>query len=153
MSAPKTPSYGGQKFNAGTFVIKTDGAPADLRAQLDAASKDLGLKVVAVTEMPKTAMHDIPAPRIALMHTWTNTQNEGWYRIAFDQLHIPYDYIADQKLKTMTDLSVEIRRDPIRTRRRLGAVDYERPSHRHRRSDSIQGLDHHAEPGRSSRHH
>ncbi len=105
MSALEAPySAGAQKFNAGTFVIKTDGAPSDLRAQLDSASKDLGLKVVAVSEMPKTAMHDIPAPRIALIHTWTNTQNEGWYRIAFDQLHIPYDYIADQKLKTMTDL-------------------------------------------------
>jgi len=105
MSALEAPySAGSQKFNAGTFVIKTDGAPSDLRAQLDSASKDLGLKVVAVSEMPKTAMHDIPAPRIALIHTWTNTQNEGWYRIAFDQLHIPYDYIADQKLKTMTDL-------------------------------------------------
>ncbi len=101
MSALEAPY---QKFNAGTFVIKTEGAPADLRTQLEGAAKDLGLKVVAVSEMPKTAMHDIPAPRIALIHTWTNTQNEGWYRIAFDQLHIPYDYIADQKLKTMTDL-------------------------------------------------
>jgi hypothetical protein len=105
MSALEAPlSVGSQKFNAGTFVIKADGAPADLRAQLDSAAKELGLRVVAVSEMPKTAMHDIPAPRIALIHTWTNTQNEGWYRIAFDQLHIPYDYIADQKLKTMTDL-------------------------------------------------
>jgi hypothetical protein len=76
----------------------------DLRFQLDAAAKDLGLKVVGVANVPATAMHDIPAPRIALIHTWTNTQNEGWYRIALDQLHIPYDYIADQKLKTMTDL-------------------------------------------------
>src|ERR1039457_6893767 len=45
-----------------------------------------------------------PAPRIALVHTWTNTQNEGWYRVAFDQTHIPYDYISDQKLKEITDL-------------------------------------------------
>jgi hypothetical protein len=105
MSALEAPySAGSQKFNAGSFVIKVEGAPVDLRPQLTAAAKDLGLKVVAVSEMPKTAMHDIPAPRIALIHTWTNTQNEGWYRIAFDQLKIPYDYIADQKLKTMTDL-------------------------------------------------
>ncbi len=102
IEAPMT--EGGQKFNAGSFVIKVEGAPADLRSQLDSAAKDLGLKVLAVSEMPKTAMHDIPAPRIALIHTWTNTQNEGWYRIALEQLHIPYTYLADQKLKTMTDL-------------------------------------------------
>ncbi len=94
----------GQKFNAGSYVIKVEGAPVGLKSQLDSAAKELGLNVFAVSEMPKTAMHDVPAPRIALIHTWTNTQNEGWYRIALDQLHIPYDYIADQKLKTMTDL-------------------------------------------------
>jgi hypothetical protein len=94
----------GQKFNAGTFVIKAEGAPADLKAQLESAAKDLGLRVTGVADVPKVAMHDISAPRIALIHTWTNTQNEGWYRIGLDSLHIPYDYIADQKLKTMTDL-------------------------------------------------
>ena len=78
--------------------------------------------------MPKTAMHDIPAPRIALIHTWTNTQNEGWYRIALDQLHIPYDYIADQKLKTMTDLRSKydvILFGPVGG---VGAIDRERPA-------------------------
>ena len=105
MSALEAPlTLGGQKFNAGTFVIQSLGAGSNMRIEMEAAAKDLGLKVVAVSEMPATAMHDIPAPRIALIHTWTNTQNEGWYRIALDQLHIPYDYIADQKLKTMTDL-------------------------------------------------
>ena len=37
-------------------------------------------------------------PRIALVHTWINTQDEGWYRIEFDRLGIPYDYISDQVL-------------------------------------------------------
>ncbi|HVO97603.1 MAG TPA: M14 family zinc carboxypeptidase [Bryobacteraceae bacterium] len=105
MQAAETAFDGaGQKFNAGTFVIKVEGAPVDLRTQLEAAAKDLGLRVTGVAELPQVAMHDIPAPRIALIHTWTNTQNEGWYRIALDQLHIPYDYVADQKLKTMTNL-------------------------------------------------
>ena len=36
--------------------------------------------------------------------TWTNTQNEGWFRIAFDRLQIPYDYISDIKLGAITDL-------------------------------------------------
>ena len=83
-------SAGGQNFNAGTFIIKSDAAS---RADIETNARELGLKAVAVAELPKVAMHDIAAPRMVLIHTWTNTQNEGWYRIALDQLHIPYDYI------------------------------------------------------------
>jgi len=38
------------------------------------------------------------------VHTWTNTQNEGWFRVAFDRLQIPYDYISDQKLRATGNL-------------------------------------------------
>jgi hypothetical protein len=30
------------------------------------------------------------------MHTWINTQDEGWWRLAFDQLQVPFDYISTQ---------------------------------------------------------
>jgi Zinc carboxypeptidase len=92
---------GGQSFNSGTFVIKSDAAS---RSDVESNARDLGLKVVAVTELPKVAMHDIAAPKIVVVHTWTNTQNEGWYRIALDQLHIPYEYISDKKLGEIADL-------------------------------------------------
>jgi len=57
-----------------------------------------------VDEPPKVPMHALAAPRIALVHSWINTQNEGWYRIAFDDLKIPYEYISDQKLRLIPDL-------------------------------------------------
>jgi hypothetical protein len=95
---------GGRKYNAGSFVIKTEGNPSDLRTRLAAAAGELGLNAAGVAELPKAPMHDIAAPRIALVHSWINTQNEGWYRIALDQLKIPYEYISDQKLKTIADL-------------------------------------------------
>ena len=41
-------------------------------------------------------MREISLPRIAILHTWINTQDEGWYRIAFDSLKVPYDYISTQ---------------------------------------------------------
>jgi hypothetical protein len=34
------------------------------------------------------------------MHTWRETQNEGWVRFALDRLGIPYTYIADQEIRT-----------------------------------------------------
>ncbi len=45
-----------------------------------------------------------PFPRIALMHTWLNTQTEGWWRMALDQLHVPYDYISTQDVASLADL-------------------------------------------------
>jgi hypothetical protein len=35
-------------------------------------------------------------PRIAIMHTWLDTQTEGWWRMALDKLGIKYDYISTQ---------------------------------------------------------
>ena len=52
---------------------------------------------VAVT--PGLAGIDVAAaklPRIALMHTWLDTQTEGWWRMALDQLGVKYDYISTQ---------------------------------------------------------
>jgi hypothetical protein len=35
-------------------------------------------------------------PRIALMHTWLTTQDEGWWRLALESMKIPYEYISTQ---------------------------------------------------------
>jgi len=84
----------GKTFNAGTFIIKTADNPANLESVLDEAGKLHGLPVTAVAAVPAVAMHEIPVPRIALVHTWQSTQNEGWVRIALDELQIPYDYVS-----------------------------------------------------------
>jgi hypothetical protein len=95
---------GDRGFNAGSFIVKTEGNPGDLRSRLESAAAASGIAVYASAEVPKVAMHELAAPRIALVHTWTNTQNEGWFRVAFDRLQIPYDYISDQKLKATANL-------------------------------------------------
>src|SRR5690606_36878327 len=43
---------------------------------------------------PAVPTHPVAAPRIAVMHTWQTTQNEGWVRLALDEYGIPYDYIS-----------------------------------------------------------
>jgi hypothetical protein len=50
---------------------------------------------------------DVPnakLPRIALMHTWLDTQTEGWWRMALDQLGVHYDYISTQDAARTSDL-------------------------------------------------
>ena len=44
------------------------------------------------------------APRIALLHTWLSTQDEGWWRLALDQLGVPYAYISTQDVAKDADL-------------------------------------------------
>jgi len=95
---------GDKQFNAGSFVIKADGNPADLRRQLEAAVGELGLMGLAVDKLPDVKMHSLGVPRIAILHSWTNTQNDGWYRIEFDRLQIPYTYISDQVVRNTANL-------------------------------------------------
>ncbi len=92
---------GGQKFQAGAVIIPAENAS---RSAIDAAAKNLGLKITAVDAMPSVAKHDLAAARIALVHTWTSTQNEGWVRLALDAAKVPYDYISDHKIRDTSDL-------------------------------------------------
>ncbi|HKY30660.1 MAG TPA: M14 family zinc carboxypeptidase [Pyrinomonadaceae bacterium] len=82
---------GGRKFNRGSFIIRK-AALADIRQ----AATEFGLQVQVVEAAPNVKTHAVKAPRIALMHTWMNTQDEGWWRLALDQLSVPYDYISTQ---------------------------------------------------------
>jgi hypothetical protein len=90
---------GGTKFARGSFVIRNVA-----HADLDKAAKDLGLKAHAVAAPPTVKLHPARAARIAILHQWTNTQTEGWWRQAFDVNGIPYDYIDPQTVRNTADL-------------------------------------------------
>ena len=95
---------GEQQFNAGSFIVRKDGNPQDLRARLESAVTELGLKAIGVEKLPEVKTHELAVPRIAIVHTWTNTQNEGWFRIEFDRLQIPYSYISDHVIRNTPNL-------------------------------------------------
>ncbi|HLG14791.1 MAG TPA: M14 family zinc carboxypeptidase [Blastocatellia bacterium] len=104
LAAEDTFKSGDRQFNAGSFIIRTDGNSADLRQRLEAAVTDLGLTAVAVDKLPEVKTHELAVPRIAIVHTWTNTQNEGWFRIEFDRLQIPYSYISVHAIRDTANL-------------------------------------------------
>jgi hypothetical protein len=89
----------GHKFNRGSFIIRK--APAD---DLQRAASDLGIQVLAVAEAPTVKTHPVKAARVAVMHTWLSTQDEGWWRLAFDQLQVPFAYISTQDAAKDADL-------------------------------------------------
>jgi hypothetical protein len=80
----------GRKFRAGAFIIRNAN-----RAALEPTLTALGLSAWAVAAAPTVRTHNLDVPRIGYIHSWANTQNEGWVRAAFDTYGVPYTYFAD----------------------------------------------------------
>jgi hypothetical protein len=93
-----------KQFNAGSFIIKSEGNPSDLKQRLESAATELGFNAVAVDRVPDVKTHELAVPRIAILHTWTNTQNDGWFRMEFDRLKIPYKYISVHEIRDTQNL-------------------------------------------------
>jgi hypothetical protein len=95
MSAAERPfDLDGHHFAAGAFVI-----PSADRASIEPQIRELGLAAWATDAMPAVPLHDLDVPRIAVIHTWTSTQDEGWVRLALDALHVPYEYFGDNLVR------------------------------------------------------
>ena len=80
----------GRKFNRGSFIIRKGSD------ELRRVAGELGIQVYAVADAPSVKTHPVRAARIAMMHTWLTTQDEGWYRIGLDQNQVPFAYISTQ---------------------------------------------------------
>ena len=98
-SVEKPFDAGEKHFAAGSLLIT--GAQED---QLTGVLHDLSLDAERLSVTPLVPAHAIAAPRIALMHTWLDTETEGWWRYAFDAENVPYDYISTQKVANEDDL-------------------------------------------------
>jgi hypothetical protein len=82
----------GTTYPAGTYFA--DNTPA-IR---DAVSR-LGMKGIAVPAAPSVRSHAVQLPRVAFVHTWIETQNEGWVRHALEEMGVPFTYMSTQRLK------------------------------------------------------
>jgi hypothetical protein len=94
----------GKKIVAGSFLIPVDGNPSDLESRLRSAADDLGMNILSATDTPTVARHELAIPRIAVLHTWTSTQNEGWFRLGLEETGVPYSYISDTVVRTTPNL-------------------------------------------------
>ena len=94
LAAEEDFELGGHTFRAGSIIV-----PDADRAAFEPILKDLGLSAWAVASAPNVKVHDLDIPRIGYIHSWTRTQDEGWWRAALDTFGVPYTYFADQKLR------------------------------------------------------
>lgn len=93
---------GGQKFNRGSFIIKNVSAD-----ELGKTVNELGIRATATDSAPTVKTHAVKVPRVAVMHTWLTTQDEGWWRLEFDRHKIPYDYISTQDVSKDSNLNAK----------------------------------------------
>ncbi|HEX4021099.1 MAG TPA: M14 family zinc carboxypeptidase [Acidobacteriaceae bacterium] len=89
----------GKSFHAGSFLLQKVSAE-----QLQQALKNLNLQAYSLAAMPQVHVHAMRTPRIAVMHTWLDTQTGGWWREALDNLQVPYAYINTQTVAKEEDL-------------------------------------------------
>ncbi|GAB3880768.1 M14 family zinc carboxypeptidase [Spirosoma agri] len=80
---------------AGAVVFK--GLTADQSKKLAA---QFGLDLQATKASTDVKQHEISLPRVAIYHSWFNTQDEGWARFTFEQRGIPYTSINKDHLKS-----------------------------------------------------
>jgi Zinc carboxypeptidase len=97
--AEKAFDAGSKHFAAGSLLLT--GAED---SRIATALHDLALDGTRLSVPPLVPSHDVAAPRIALMHTWLATQAEGWWRYAFDNAGVPFNYISTQTVANQADL-------------------------------------------------
>jgi hypothetical protein len=100
MDAAEEPfEFHGTKFNRGSLIIR--GATAN---ELRPALTNLGLRALATDDTPTVVTHPVRTARVALIHTWLTTQDEGWWRHALDDAGVPYTYISTQTVAADSNL-------------------------------------------------
>jgi hypothetical protein len=87
---------GGIAYPPGSWVLPAQDGAADALASVAA---ELGLDLDAVTAVPDVPCHDAPLPRLAVWHTWADTQDVGWVRLTLDREKIPYTYVRDDDIR------------------------------------------------------
>ena len=92
-SAEEAFEAAGHKFNRGSFIVRNVAAN-----DLGKAGAELGVAAYAVSVAPAVKTHPVRAAKIAMMHTWITAQSDGWWRLEFDRLKVPFDYISTQKV-------------------------------------------------------
>ena len=93
-AAERAFEIGDDEMPAGSIII--EGAASDVATQL---AQQFGLDVIATNRNIDVARHEADVPRVALYHTWYNTQDEGWARFTLEQYDIPYTSIDKDDLR------------------------------------------------------
>ncbi len=95
--AEKPFKAGEVEYPAGSWIIADQKGLAEALAR---AAAELALDFASVAAVPEgVAKHASRLPRIAVWHTWADTEAVGWIRYVLDREKVPYAYIRDEDVR------------------------------------------------------
>ncbi|MGZ5480327.1 MAG: hypothetical protein ACXWGZ_12080, partial [Candidatus Aminicenantales bacterium] len=94
--AEKAFKSGDKDYPAGSWIM------ADQKGLADAvkrAAAELSLDFDSAAAVPDVAHHESKVPRLAVWHSWADTEAVGWVRFVLDREKVPYAYIRDEDVR------------------------------------------------------
>ena len=87
----------GRTIAPGAWLVPADRIE---RSRIEQWATGHGFEVVGLTDRQVQGVerHRTQLPRIALLHSWRNTQDDGWVRYNLDRMGIPYEYFPEDRL-------------------------------------------------------
>ncbi len=90
----------GRTLAAGTWLIP---AGAVERGTVEDWAGRHGFDLVGLTDgqVDGVGRAEMRTPRIAMLHSWRNTQDDGWVRYNLDRMGVPYTYLPEDRIGGM----------------------------------------------------
>ncbi|HEY3384169.1 MAG TPA: M14 family zinc carboxypeptidase [Vicinamibacterales bacterium] len=94
--AEKPFKSGDTTYPAGSWVLSDQSGLADA---LKRVSTELSVDFESVATLPDVPRHESKVPRLAVWHTWADTEAVGWVRYVLDREKIAYTYLRDDDVR------------------------------------------------------
>jgi len=94
--AEKPFKSGTTDYPAGSWILVDEKGLAEA---LKRAADELAVDFEISAAVPDVPRHESKLPRLAVWHTWADTESVGWIRYVLDREKIPYSYIRDDDIR------------------------------------------------------
>jgi hypothetical protein len=94
--AEKPFKAGDEDYPAGSWILADQKGLAEA---VKSAAGELDLDFDGAAAAPDVARHESKLPRLAVWHTWADTEAVGWVRFVLDREKVPYAYIRDEDIR------------------------------------------------------
>ncbi len=94
--AEKAFKSGDKDYPAGSWILSDQKGLTDA---LKRGAAELAVDFESVPVAPDVPRHESKVPRLAVWHTWADTEAVGWVRFVLDREKIPYTYVRDEDIR------------------------------------------------------